>query len=515
VIQLPSVLERINSKILLKITLLVIVEIVLIVSSFGALAYFQSQQSSLGNSINIAGKNRYLTSNLLLQTEKYFDGTLNASQLGAAVNGLQSNIITLKQGGMISGVNLKPLSSDFLNLWNIVNGNWNLYKTSVTQIMPYHRANATTSLALKATTKAIDEQFRKKQFESMASDLIASSDRLVNQLALQTDKNSNDLILLQIFFAVLIVSILILILYLVARMLKPIFDLTQATSKINLGNFDVTVRQRGKDELSTLIQSFNSMTASIRELIKNHCDLTRKLELANEELKRKDQLKNEFINVAAHELRTPIQPILGLAELLRRRISGSAVVGSRDIEHIDTIIRNAKRLLRLEQNMLDMTKIENRSLNLDKEKFDLVENIQHVINDFGNESSNKKIELVFTEQSGPIFINADKVRISEVISNLLGNAIKFTSKEAGRIITINAEKKNKEVNVSIIDTGSGINPEIKPMLFSKFVTDSPGGTGIGLFISKSIVEEHAGRIWAENNANGKGATFTFSLPLSE
>jgi signal transduction histidine kinase len=514
VIQLPNILERINSKILLKITLLVIVEIVLIVSSFGVLAYFQSQQISLGNSINIAGKNRYLSSNLLLQTEKYFDRASNASQLRAAVNGLQSNIITLKQGGIISGVDLKPLSSDFLDLWNIINGNWNLYKTSVTQIMPYQGANATISLTLKATTK--DEQFRKKQFESMASDLIASSDRLVNQLALQTDKNSNDLILLQTLFAVLIVSILILILYLVARMLKPIFDLTQATSKINHGNFDVTVRQRGRDELWTLTQSFNSMAASIRELIKNHCDLTRKLELANEELKRKDQLKNEFIDVAAHELRTPIQPILGLAELLRRRKSGDAVGGSKqEIEQLDTIIRNAKKLLRLEQNMLDMTKIEDRSLKLDKEKFDLIQNIQHVINDFGNESSNKKIQLIFTQPSEPIFINADKVRISEVISNLLGNAIKFTTREAGTDITINAEKKNNEAKVSIKDTGSGINPEIKPKLFSKFVTNSPGGTGIGLFISKSIIEAHGGRIWAENNANGKGATFVFSLPLNE
>ena len=111
-----NVLEKINSKILLEITLLVIIEIVLIVSSFGVLAYFQSQQSSLGNSINIAGKNRYLTSNLLLQSEKYLDGTSNALQLKAAVNGLQSNIITLKQGGIISGVDLKSLSSDFLYL---------------------------------------------------------------------------------------------------------------------------------------------------------------------------------------------------------------------------------------------------------------------------------------------------------------------------------------------------------------------------------------------------------------
>src|SRR5215831_13774489 len=145
------------------------------------------------------------------------------------------------------------------------------------------------------------------------------------------------------------------------------------------------LRQRGRDELSILIQSFNSMTTSIRELIKNHCDLTAKLELANEELKRKDQLKNEFMNVAAHELRAPIQPILGFAELLRRRKSGSNTVGDnkQEIEKLDTIIRNAKKLIRLEQNMLDMTKIEDRSLKLDKEKFDLVENIQHVINDFG------------------------------------------------------------------------------------------------------------------------------------
>jgi signal transduction histidine kinase len=514
VIQLPNILESINSKILLKITFLVIVEIVLIVSSFGVLAYFQSQQSSLGNSINIAGKNRYLSSNLLLQTEKYLDGTSNASQLKAAVNALQSNIITLKQGGIISGVDLRSLSSDFLDLWNIVNRNWNLYKTSVTQIMPYHRANATTSLALKATMK--DEQFRKKQFESMASNLIASSDRLVTQLGLQTDKNSGYLIVYQILFAILIVSILVLILYLVARMLKPIFDLTQATSKINQGNFDVSVKQKGSDELSVLTESFNSMTASIRDFIENQSELTRKLEAANEELKRKDQLKNEFINVAAHELRTPIQPILGMAELLRRRISGSAVAGSkREIEQLDTIIRNAKKLLRLEQNMLDMTKIEDRSLKLDKEKFDLIENIRHVINDFSNESSNEKIQLLFTQPPEPIFINADKVRISEVISNLLGNAIKFTTKEAGRNITITAEKKNSEANVSIKDTGSGINPEIKPKLFSKFVTNSPGGTGIGLFISKSIVEAHGGRIWAENNAETKGATFTFRLPIAE
>jgi signal transduction histidine kinase len=508
---LPNLFERINSKVLLKITLLVIIEIILIVGSFGVLAYFQSQQSSLGNSINIAGADRYLIALLILQTEKYLDGTSAASQLKAALSRLQSNIIALKQGGMISGV-------DFY-LWNAVNRNCNLYKTSVSQILtPFQQAKATTKTPLITKTKEMDQLSLKKQFESMGSDLITPSDRLVAQLVLQTDESSNNLLLLQIFFAILIVSILILILHLVARMLRPIFDLTQATSKIKKGNFDVLVRQKGSDELSVLTESFNSMTTSMKELIKNHDDLTRKIEAANEELKKKDELKNEFINIAAHELRAPIQPILALAELLRRRISGgSAVGGSKDIEDVDIIIRNAKKLLRLEQNMLDMTKIEDKSLKLDKEKINLIESIQHVINDFDNELSKGKIQLVFIQplEKEPIFVNADKVRISEVISNLLGNAIKFTTKQAGRSITIKTQKKDRQAIVSIKDTGSGIDPYIKPKLFSKFATNSPGGTGIGLFICKSIVEAHGGAIWGENNVDAKGATFTFSLPITE
>jgi len=445
-----------------------------------------------------------------LQTEKYLDGTSDASQLKVALNRLQSNIVALKQGGMISGV-------DFY-LWNAVNRNCNLYRTSVSQILtPFQQVKATTKTPLMTKTKEMDQLSLKKQFESMGSDLITPSDRLVAQLAQQTDENSNDLLLLQIFFAILIVSILILILHLVARMLKPIFDLTQATSIIKKGNFDVLVRQKGSDELSVLTESFNSMTTSMKELIKNHDDLTRKIEAANDELKKKDELKNEFINIAAHELRAPIQPILALAELLRRRISGSAAGVSNDIEDVDIIIRNAKKLLRLEQNMLDMTKIEDRSLKLDKEKINLIESIQHVINDFDNELSKEKIELVFIQplENEPIFVNADKVRISEVISNLLANAIKFTSMEAGRDITIKTQKKDRQVIVSIKDTGPGIDPDIKPKLFSKFATNSPGGTGIGLFICKSIVEAHGGTIWGENNVDAKGATFTFSLPITE
>ena len=501
-------LERINSKILLKITLLVVIEIILIVGSFCVLAYFQSQQSSLGNSINIAGKNRYLSANLLLQSEKYLYGlSSDTSQLKVAMNSLESNIIALKQGGMISGIDLKPLPSNLLDLWNTADGKWNVFKTYVTNKL----------VTPPQARTAMDQSLTRKVFESMASTLVDSSDKLATLLGQQADKISQNLILLQIFFAILIVGILVLIFYLVARMLRPIFVLTQATSKVERGNLDVSVEQKGSDELSVLSRSFNSMIAFLRDYIIKQGDLTRQLEAANKELKRKDQLKDEFINIAAHELRAPIQPILGIAEILRYRKrdrdsgNSSSLSKQDDDKLLDIIIRNAKRLLRLEQNILDIARIDSQSLKLEKERFDLIEKIQNVINDFGNGLSNEKIELVFTpSQKEPIFVNADKVRIFEVISNLLCNAVKFTKE--GKV-TINAEKQDTQVLVSIKDTGSGIQPELMSKLFSKYVTNSPLGTGVGLFISKGIIEAHGGKIWAENNANAKGATFTFRLPL--
>ena len=352
------------------------------------LAYFQSQQSSLGNSINIAGKNRYLTANLLSQTERYLDGSSDASQLKAAMNSLQSNIITLKEGGMISGVDLKPLPSDFFNLWNIVNENWNFYNTRVAQkiLIPYQQ--------IRTTTRAIDQLLLKKQFESMASDLIVSSDKLVTQLGLQTDKNSNDLIVWQIIFGILVFGIQILILYLVARILAPIFDLTRATSKIENGNFDVIVRQKGSDELSVLTHSFNSMTASMKDFIKNQNALTRKLETANEELKNMKHLKDEFINVAAHELRTPIQPILSLSQILLAK-TGSIEQYS---ELLDSINRNAKRLNRLSDDILDATQIVSKSLELKKERFNLNDIIINAMDDIilrKSVANSKNVQLLY------------------------------------------------------------------------------------------------------------------------
>ncbi len=228
-----------------------------------------------------------------------------------------------------------------------------------------------------------------------------------------------------------------------------------------------------------------------------------------ERLKEVQKMKDEFINVAAHELRTPIQPILGLSEILHTKI--------KDIEQrqlLDTITRNAKRLQRLTDDILDVTKIESQSLKLNKERFNVNELIPNIIDGYRNyiEKDNVQVKLLYEPNSKDnIFIEADRGRIIQVISNLIGNAIKFTKEGTISVIT---EEKDNQVVVSLKDTGTGIDPEILPQLFSKFVTKSFQGTGLGLFISKSIVEAHGGRIWAENNSDNRGATFSFSLPIS-
>ena len=241
--------------------------------------------------------------------------------------------------------------------------------------------------------------------------------------------------------------------------------------------------------------------------------------LQYEKLKEADQIKNEFINIAAHELRTPVQPIIGLSEVLH-----STINDTKQQELLDVIVRNAKRLQRLSEDILDVTKIESHSLNLKKEHFNLTELISNTIQDVTGQSekvNNGKLKLVFyrpsDENNKDVIIEADRERISQVISNLLSNAIKFT--EEGIIsIKIQAAGENNKDGTIIVSI-NGIDPEIVPRLFTKFATKSDKDTGLGLFICKSIVEAHGGRMWAENNADTtlekrtRGATFYFSLPV--
>jgi len=190
----------------------------------------------------------------------------------------------------------------------------------------------------------------------------------------------------------------------------------------------------------------------------------------------------------------------------------------------------AKRLQRLADSILDVTRIESNSLKLNKEKINIHELICDVIEDHKaqikseNHEKNLTYEpIVYGNTQDDIIIEADRERITQVVSNLLSNAIKFTrdiKTEKDRAISTNVKKVKKDqkedeydVMVSVKDSGTGIDPEVLPKLFERFVSKSYSGTGLGLFISKSIVEAHGGTIWAENNEDGKGATFSFSLPM--
>jgi signal transduction histidine kinase len=226
-------------------------------------------------------------------------------------------------------------------------------------------------------------------------------------------------------------------------------------------------------------------------------------------------MQKEFINVAAHELRTPIQPILGLAQVLRSRRdkdNNNSKEMAEEVYLLDVMIRNARRLQRLAEDILDVTKIESHSLILRKERFNLIDLMSEVIQDIRNQINNGKVKLIHQFDKDFIFVEADRSRISQVVYNLLSNSLKFT--EEGTISVV-VEEKDSHATISIKDAGTGIDSEIFPRLFSKFASKSFEGTGLGLFISKSIIEDHGGKIWAENNVDGKGATFSFSLPLIE
>ncbi len=235
------------------------------------------------------------------------------------------------------------------------------------------------------------------------------------------------------------------------------------------------------------------------------------LKTAVEQLKIHDRMQQDFINIAAHELRTPVQPLLGISELVQTAMKeGGKSKVELSAEDVEMLSRNAKRLERLTKNILDVTRIESDRLLLDKEVFDLNDKIKNVIKDIAPQVTNPKI--IFTPSEKPMRVNADKTRIFEVVSNLIRNALKFTKQ--GRIeISLSAHDGMSIVRIK--DTGSGIDPEMMQKLFMRFSSKSETGTGLGLYISKSIVDAHDGKMWAENNPDGRGASFYFSLPLTD
>ena len=328
--------------------------------------------------------------------------------------------------------------------------------------------------------------------------------------------------------------------------------------------------------LSTYSNSKSTVLSylSIFEALWNESELKTKLEDAYHRLEANNQAQREFISVAAHELRTPIMPILGFAEMLLEEEKEEEKK-----EALSIIVRNSQRLIKLASNILDTAKIETNTLKLErKEAVNLNELISEIVNEYrktdnekqqreqdtikvfskkntNRHNSNAKTNIVFKtiqrdQGDQDILVNVDKERLTQVMSNLLDNALKFGEDGGDILVTVEKKDNNEKSNdrreleeedrsiftqgnvgkqqqelqiqeedkeeiivISVKDRGSGIDQEVLPRIFSKFTTKSDKGTGLGLYISKYMVEAHGGRMWAENNADGKGATITFTLPL--
>ncbi len=525
-------LRFLKDKIIFKLAILIAIEVLLVVGSFGVSTYIESQSTTIGNTINLAGKNRYLTSNLLLQFEKVNDGRAQMDSLRNASDALNKNISFLRSGGNVTpflsssssssdNIFLTPLSSKYFGKWNEINENriaLNLYVGLLAQQDNPSGAstgNSRTNEPQLASSSSIfsppSEVFNDMtNIETTASRLIASSDDLTSQLSEDDRMNSQNLVFMQTIFIIAIIFVAGIILYVMKRLLQPLALIIEATKEVRKGNLNIApiANCNGKDEIGILAASFNSMIDQLAEY---------------------SRMQKQFISIASHELRTPLQPIIGLSDVLR-----SSVGNNQQAQQLaEKIFYNAKRLRSIVDNVLEATRIEKQLTSLNKERVDVYDLLEYVINDarYQVTSSNKHIRLEFfidakhnrdgrseiaeDDPTQPIFVDADRARLTQVFTNLLNNAIKFTT-EGVISITLKEQGDTKGVVFLIKDTGEGIPAERFPRLFARFGTESVTGTGLGLFISKSIVEAHGGTIWGQNNEDGKGSTFGFTLPsLSE
>lgn len=296
----------------------------------------------------------------------------------------------------------------------------------------------------------------------------------------------------------------------------------------------VELKDDTKDDIKEAIglATYSNSKSTVLSYVSIFDTLWKQSEL-REELVIHNMAQKEFINVAAHELRNPIQPILGLSDVLLRSdvfLDRSELNENKQKEMVEIIARNARRLQRLTEDILDVTKIDSKTLKLTKQSFDLAVTIREMVQDYSAKIRNndKKIVISFScpMELESNFIVADENRIRQVLCNLIDNAIKFT-KEGAITISTKIDNKHNQI-VKVKDTGIGIDSDIITNLFTKFVTKSDSGTGLGLYICKGIIEAHNGRIWAENNSEVEhdmdldrganemrnGATFIFSLPQS-
>ena len=241
-------------------------------------------------------------------------------------------------------------------------------------------------------------------------------------------------------------------------------------------------------------------------------DANLKLQNYNTELKKLNEMKTQFISAATHELKTPLTSIIGYLELFNKARQKN--LSPKEEELLIVVERNVNRLQQLTEDLLDLHRIESGRIDLNKEPTDIEELVQQSMTELQPLLNNKKQRIKLTSTIARKVVKADRLRINQVLINLIGNASKFSPENTD--IDINIEDKEGAVKISIRDRGIGINKEGISKLFNPFPMIPKQihypGTGLGLSICKGIVELHDGKIWGESEGEEKGSTFIFTIP---
>lgn len=397
-----------------------------------------------------------------------------------------------------SEVGEEEISQKIDDFWQVL---YPKYAQIVDSVTDEKSSQNTTMLLIEANK--IGEGFERLVDQRLKSESQELEER--TEITQELSKNSTNF--LYILTAIALMSSIAAGALVSRSIVNPIRKLVQAAQQISAGNFNVRLLSSArKDEIGELFRQFSDMNEKVKMTNQHLNDLvkskTRALELTNEELKRKDRLKDEFISIASHELKTPVHPILEIAEAVKEGLIGQE-------EAWDLVFKHAKRLQRLTNDILDVSRIETGQLTYYLTKVPINELIRNVVNQtLVNLSKDIQTEI---RQGREIEIDGDKDRLVQLFANILDNASKFTKKGKIEIESSVFDERN-EIEIKIVDTGTGIPPEILPEIFGKFVTKGEsGGTGLGLYICKAIVKAHGGRISAQNNE--KGATFIIILPI--
>jgi len=304
------------------------------------------------------------------------------------------------------------------------------------------------------------------------------------------------------------------------RVIGPLRVLGQGVQRIGSGDLRFRVELKTGDEIEALAEEFNKMTAALQD---SYADLeskvalrTQELSVANERLKELDRLKSDFVSNVSHELGTPLTAIKGAVDLILREVAGPLT--EKQIHYLARVRSNTQHLAGLIRDLLDLAKIEGGKIELNPTRVSLVGLLQEVVETLRPIAMEKQIALDVAMPQSSILIRADRDKVTQVLMNLIGNAMKFTPPH-GKVKVSTASDGAEWVQVVVNDTGPGIPTDEKEKIFDKFhqITGEgrpkPKGTGLGLAISKTLVELHGGKIWVESEVN-HGSTFYFTLPAA-